>query len=71
MAADTTAATPVQLPFARLATFTVAELTTMTAAAYPNVLVRCSNGNAGVACLAFSNGTSWLVNGSATAIAAS
>lgn len=41
-----------------LPTYAVAALPA--AAANNGRIVRCSNGNAGVACLAVSNGTSWL-----------
>lgn len=44
-------------PFA-LADYSVAELPS--ASANPQSIVYCSNGNAGVACLAVSNGTDWL-----------
>jgi hypothetical protein len=47
-------------PF-RLISKTVAELASdYPAASYSGAVVYCSNGNAGVACLAVSNGTSWL-----------
>jgi hypothetical protein len=41
-------------------TFTVAQLATMTDAKYDGCIVRCSNGNAGAACLAVRQGASWL-----------
>jgi hypothetical protein len=41
-----------------LPTFTLAQLPS--AASNTGRIVRCSNGNAGAACLAVSNGTSWL-----------
>jgi hypothetical protein len=43
-----------------LASYTVAELTTLTAAAYSGALVRCSDGDTGSPCLALSDGTDWL-----------
>lgn len=51
-----------------LPSFAVAALPA--AAANTGRIVRCSNGNAGVVCLAVSNGTSWLrvVFGAAVAI---
>ena len=53
-----------------LPTYTVAGLP---AAAVGNAgrIVRCSNGNAGVACLAVSNGTNWLRVVFGAAVAAS
>jgi hypothetical protein len=51
-----------------LPTYTVAALPA--AASNTGRIVRCSNGNAGAACLAVSNGTSWLrvVFGTAVAV---
>lgn len=39
--------------------YTVAQLTTATAAANKGVTVYCSNGAAGLPCLAYSDGTVW------------
>jgi hypothetical protein len=49
--------------------YTVA--TVPAAATYPNRMIVVSNGNAGVACLAWSNGTSWLRIVPGAAVAAS
>jgi hypothetical protein len=51
-------------------TFTVAQLATMTDAKWDGTVVRCSNGNAGAACLAVRQGGSWLrvVFGAAVAV---
>lgn len=49
---------PVGLPY-----YTAAELldgTTLNAVTYARHIVYCTNGNAGAACLAVSNGTSWV-----------
>jgi hypothetical protein len=59
-----TPSAPVPLP-----TYTVAELPA--AVGNAGALVYCSNGNAGVACLAISNGTNWLRIGLGAAVAAS
>ena len=46
----------------RLQSFTVAQLVgDMAAANRPGALVYCSNGSAGAACIAYSNGTAWKV----------
>lgn len=54
-----------------LPTYTVAQLTALTAAAHPRKLVHCSNGATGNPCLAFSNGTNWLQVALGSAVAAS
>lgn len=43
-----------------LPTFTVAQLVTYAAASHTGEIVYCSNGNAGAATVAVSNGTDWL-----------
>jgi hypothetical protein len=53
----------------KLSTYTVATLPN--AAAHTNRIIHVSNGNAGAACLAWSNGTSWLRIVPGAAVAAS
>lgn len=55
----------------QLVSYSVAELAAMLPASYTNSVVYCTNGNAGAACLAVSNGSSWLRIAFGAAVSAS